>query len=100
MFEFAERLLKPELRKPYYVTVHRAERPDTAEIYAIDLRDRLPAVNVPLRAPDPDVALDLQPLLVRVHRNGRFPIDYRAPAEPPLADEEAKWAKDIVADQV
>lgn len=55
----------------------------------------LPAVNVPLRDPDPDAALDLQAVFTRCYDNGGYGdlIDYRQP--PPIAPmiepEEAAW---------
>lgn len=96
MFEFPERYLSPEQKKPYYITVHRGYRPKEAEIYAIDLRNRLPPIAIPLRQNEPDVALDLQPLLDRVYRTSRFPIDYSEPPDPPLDERDAQWAKSLL----
>jgi hypothetical protein len=84
MFEFAPAVLTLGKDKPYYITVHRGDRPLSAEIYAIDLRDRLPVIEVPLNPGEADVLLDVQPLLDRVYQNGRFPIDYALPYKPPL----------------
>jgi len=47
----------------YYVFLSRANRRPYTQIWAIGLRDRLPAVPVPLLRPDPDVPLDLQAAL-------------------------------------
>ena len=62
-------------------------------------RERLPAVGVPLRAKDADVALDLQPLVDRTYHNGRYDdvLDYGRPPVPPLAAADAAWAKRRVA---
>ena len=38
------------------------------------------------------MSLALQPLLERVYANGRFPIRYDAPCDPPLPAAEAAWA--------
>jgi hypothetical protein len=96
MFEFPETLLSPQRQKPYYVTVYRAVKPGECELYAIDLRDRLPVVHVPLRAEDRDVHLALQPLMNRVYRNGRFPINYDEPSVPPLQGADADWGRQAV----
>lgn len=96
-FDFPQRLLRPEQVKPYYVTVYRGHQPQQCEIYAIDLREPLPVIGVPLRATDADVALDLQPLIEHVYRTGRFPIDYDEPCDPPLEGEDAAWAREHLA---
>ena len=95
-FEFPQRYLSPEQEKPYYIVVHRSHRPAEAELYALDLRDRLPPIQNPLTARRAGRSVDLQPLLARVYRNGRFPIDYDAPCDPPLADSDAAWAKQML----
>ena len=97
VFEFPIHYLKPEQIRPYYVTVHRSDRPNEAELYTIDLRDRLPIVLVPLRPGDPDVRLDLQPLVDHVYRAGRFAIDYTQPCDPPLTGKDEIWAQEIIA---
>ncbi len=96
-FEFPERLLRPEQRKPYYVTVHRGHAASEVEIYAIDLRDPLPVIGVPLRAGEADAAVDLQPLIDRVYSGGRFPMDYDRPCDPPLTGDDADWAAGLLA---
>jgi hypothetical protein len=95
-FEFPERLLQSEAGKPYYVGVYRAGKPGQCELYAIDLREPLPVIAIPLRANDADVMLDLQPLIEHVYRTGRFPIDYDDPCDPPLEGDDAAWARDLL----
>jgi hypothetical protein len=97
MFEFPQRFLSLEQVKPYYIVVHRGHRSCEAELYALDLRDRLPVFGIPLRAEERDVLLDLQPLLARVYRNGRFPIDYDEPCDPPLEQADEQWARELLA---
>lgn len=96
-FDFPLRYLTPEQEKPYYVTVYRAGREGECEVYSIDLRETLPVIAIPLRPADEDVWLDLQPLIARVYRNGRFPIDYDEPCDPPLEGEEAVWANEMLS---
>lgn len=96
LFEFPKRLLGPESGKPYYVTVYRAGRPGECELYGIDLRESLPVIRIPLRPQDPDVQLDLQPLIEHVYRTGRFPIDYDEPCDPPLEGDDAAWARALL----
>ena len=53
----------------------------------------LPAIPVPLSRPDPDVTLDLQPLVAEIYERGRYreDIDYARPLVPPLSAEQAAW---------
>ena len=93
LFEFPDALLGSESGKPYYVTVYCAGKPGECELYGIDLRESLPIISIPLRSPDSDVLLDLQPLIEHVYRTGRFPIDYDEPCDPPLGGEDGTWAR-------
>lgn len=95
-FEFPQRLLGQHAGKPYYIGVYRGHRPSTCELYAIDLRDPLPVIAVPLRQLDSDVLLDLQTLIEHVYRTGRFPIDYDDPCDPPLEGDDAVWARALL----
>ena len=47
----------------------------------------------PLADPDPDLSLDLQPLLDDVYSLGRYGerIDYSRPLDPPLTPEQVAW---------
>jgi hypothetical protein len=81
-------------RTPYRVVVRRGWMPLQAELYAVPLPERLPAVRVPLRETDADVPLDLQVLLDRCYDNGGYQddLDYEAQPEPALAVDDAAWA--------
>ena len=65
-----EDFVPPSHRTPYRVCVWRAARPSRCELYAVPLRERLPAIRVPLRETDADAPLDLQPLIDQAYRNG------------------------------
>ncbi len=95
------RLLVAPPVAPYYAYVSRADRRPWTEVWPLALRQRLPAVPVPLLAPDPDVALDLQAAvdacfaLVRYERL----IDYSEPPPGPAmygADE--AWTAQCLAE--
>lgn len=86
----------PSYRTPYRVCVHRGWKA-SAEIYWVPLRERLPAIRVPLRETDPDAPLDLQALITQVYRHGRYDdIDYTLPPVPPLDPEDASWADELL----
>jgi hypothetical protein len=88
-------MLRPEKGTRYLVTSTRARRPRHRELYYCPLRERLPAVRIPLRVTDLDVPLDLQPLIDRVYRTGRYwQISRREIPGPPLPADDASWAED------
>lgn len=82
---------------PYFACAKRGLGYDQYELYAIPLRKRLPAIRIPLRETDPDVVLDLQPLIDRAYAEGAYDdIDYRKPCVPPLDGEDAAWADELL----
>jgi hypothetical protein len=81
------------LRMHYAAVVSRPEKYRKAEVYGFDLRQRLPSIRIPLRAPDADVLLDLQKVIDLAYVNGGYDItDYSKPPEPPLEGDDAGWA--------
>jgi hypothetical protein len=82
----------------HYASVTRPPRISRIEFYVLPLRQRLPAIRVPLRRTDPDAALDLQVLIDQCYERGRYSevIDYKTPTDPPLPEEEAAWAAEIL----
>jgi hypothetical protein len=85
------------LRTTYQVCVRRGWEPDVYEVYAAPLRERLPVIRIPLRKPDDDARLDLQALIDKVYRNGRYhTIDYRVAPDPPLEGPDELWADQLL----
>ena len=92
-------LEKPVPPAPDYITLSRANRRPKVEVWAIQLKDPLPCLPVPLREPDPDAALDLQAILRTVYEAGGYDmlIDYSQPPPPPkLSDAESQWLDEIL----
>jgi hypothetical protein len=81
-------------RTPYAACVRRGWKPLEVAYYRLPLRDRLPAIAIPLRQTDRDVALDLQALIDRCYEEARYDddIDYREAPDPPLDPDHAPWA--------
>lgn len=84
---------------PYAIYLSRTERRPLTQVWPASLRQRLPAVPVPLLQPDPDVVLDLQAAvdacfaLVGYERL----LDYAdPPPPPPLEEEDAAWLDDLL----
>lgn len=82
----------------YCVVVSRAsERPDVG-VWPISLRDSLPTIPIPLRAPDADARLDLQLALHRVYDEAGYgDYVYNSPPQPRLTDDQQRWAEEILA---
>lgn len=99
--------VRPRLARPlppaaYCVFLSRSYRRPLVEVWPIALRAPLPVVPVPLRYPDPDVALDLGALLRQVYRNARYErmADYRAAPPPPeLSAEDAAWLDGLLRER-
>jgi hypothetical protein len=81
----------------YLVVAWRATT-DEAVAWPIPLRLPLPAIQVPLREGEPDIALDLQQAFDRAWTDGPFrTIDYQKPLDPPLPADDAAWAARLVS---
>jgi hypothetical protein len=84
-------------RAAYAACVHRGGDAHRFEYYAIRLRERLPAIRVPLRPGDTDAVLDLQALIQQAYANGAYDdLDYAADPMPPLPAEDAAWADELL----
>lgn len=93
------RLLGEPPAASYYVYLSRTERRPLTAVWPVGLRERLPAVPMPLLAPDPDVALDVQAAvddcfaLVGYERL----LDYSGPPPlPSLSAADAEWADQLL----
>ena len=78
------------------ILVVRASAPYQAEVYPVPLRTRLPNIRIPL-GDDPDVVLELQPLLDEAYVSGSYgDTDYARPPVPELGPDDAAWAHSIL----
>jgi hypothetical protein len=86
-------MLDPLPTSPYYLLVGRRERAPRCRVWPASYRRRLPVLPIPLVRPDPDVSLDLQPLIEAIYARSRYArsIDYARPLTPPLSAEESAW---------
>lgn len=89
--------LPPLPKSDYYVFISQYERRPRLGFWPIGLRDRLPAVPIPLTAPDPPVTLDLQAVLDQAYDSADYgKYIYTETPEPPLAPADAAWARQFV----
>lgn len=92
----------PQHRRPecdYSVMVSRAEKRRAADFWPIRLRDRLPSIPIPLRAPDAAAAVDLQEVLHHAYDGpGYEHFIYKDEPEPSLSATDAAWARQLLAE--
>ena len=81
----------------YYALVSRREQRPRAGIWPLRVRDPLPVIPVPLRAPDPDARLDLKSVLDRVYDGAGYEdYIYAGRPHPPLHPDDATWAQQFL----
>lgn len=78
---------------PYYLLVCRKKDAPRCSVWPAHFRRPLPSAPIPLAARDPDILLDIQPLVGAVYDRSRYErdIDYHRPLHPPLDPEDAAW---------
>ncbi|MCI0683181.1 MAG: DUF4058 family protein [Gemmataceae bacterium] len=78
----------------YYALLSRVDnRPDCA-VYCWTVRDPLPTIPIPLKAPDADIHVDLAKVFRVTYQRGRYArsLPYAKPPVAPLDPESARWA--------
>lgn len=95
----AEISTPPEWR--YNITLRRAHSNAKFQVYVFNLQDRLPRCRIPLRAADPDVALDLPTVFARCYDVGSYDllIDYAQKPPVPLDEKETEWLETYLKEQ-
>lgn len=80
----------------YYAFVSRADRRPDCDVYAWRVTDPLPILPVPLRAPDPDVLIDLGAVMATTYERGRYArsLDYASPLKTPATAETRRWIEE------
>ncbi len=81
----------------HYAIISRRERRSQADVFAWNLRDPIPRLPIPLRAPDPDVIVDLGTVFAQAYDRGRYgrALDYAQRLELPLRSADQRWATKI-----
>lgn len=77
-------MVDPFPKSPYVLLVARASKMPYCKVWRGDYQKPLPPMPVPLFKPDPDVTLDLQPLVDGIYARARYhrSIDYAKPLAP------------------
>jgi hypothetical protein len=81
----------------YCIVVSRVEKRPAVGIWPVRLRERLPVIPIPLRAPDADARLDLQEALNNLYdAAGYEDYIYTGAPQPPLHPDDAAWARQFL----
>jgi len=82
----------------YRILVKRGDHPRRAFLYPFNLKDAIPSFQLPLQRGDQEPLVHLGELLGEIYDEGGYDlrIDYSQPPVPPLGDEEAAWASEIL----
>jgi hypothetical protein len=88
-------MLDPWPKGPYVLMVARARKPQACLVWEGHFQRPLPPIPVPLARPDPDLSLNLQPLIDTIYQRFRYArsIDYAVELTPSLSPEEAAWCR-------
>ena len=78
---------------PYTLLVARARKGGLCRVWPVQFRQPLPPIPVPLAKPDPDLRLDLQPMVDAIYRDSHYErsIDYSRPLTPAPGADDAAW---------
>lgn len=92
-------LLRPLPLADYYAFVSRSDNRPNCEVYAWTIHEPLPTIPIPLRAPDPDILLDLGKVFQKTFARGRYArsLAYGQRPAAPLNDSAAQWAATLTA---
>ncbi len=89
----------PPLRpSDYRILVSRADQRTRTRYWPVSVRQPLPVIQVPLRGKDPEAPLDLGAVFRSAYDRAGYDmsIDYRKEPQPPLEDDDARWARELL----
>jgi hypothetical protein len=80
----------------YYAFIGRVGKKPRCHVVGWSLRAPLPAIDIPLLAPDPDIQLDLQSVFRSAYEPAFYDrrLRYDQPLEPPLRPDDQQWMRD------
>lgn len=81
---------------PFALMLARRNEMPHCEVWPAHFQRPLPTIPIPLIKPDPDVTLDLQPMIDAIFARWRYlrSIDYAKPLTPPLSAAETAWLEE------
>ncbi|MEM6363819.1 MAG: DUF4058 family protein [Planctomycetota bacterium] len=94
--------LTTDQKSTYAAVVRRSRRPYEISFHRLPLQRPLGGIPIPLRDSDQEILLELQPLVERVYRTGRYggPGLYQRELKPSFNDDDAKWIQTIIDNEI
>jgi hypothetical protein len=94
-------MLTPWPDSPYTLLVGQTRRPTYCRVWKAYFDRPLPPIPVPLLDPDPDLTLDLQPLIDDIYSLGRYDeqIDYSRRLTTALTDAETAVVRKLLKER-
>jgi Protein of unknown function (DUF4058) len=84
----------------YLMCVFRSTKPDRFELYRAPIQSSLPNLPIPLRPDEPDIVLELQPLIDACYRDGRYDrINYQVPPKAKFSLDDTSWMEARLREQ-
>ncbi len=82
----------------YRAAIRVASESRAVYLHPISIREKLPALRIPLRQHDEPIELPLQALIDQTYANGRYArtINYSKPPDPLLDENDAVWADSLL----
>lgn len=92
---------EPVPQDDYYAFVARHECRPLCDVYHWSVRQPLPAVPIPLKSPDADIIVELQPVFAETFARGRYErrLRYSAPPRARLSRADREWAARLAAEK-
>jgi hypothetical protein len=91
---------KPVPHNHYHVFLSAADERPRTRVFSWSVRERLPIIPIPLKAPDQDLRLDVNGPFGVAYHNGRYRkvVDYGIPPPPPsFASADSDWIRQMVS---
>lgn len=90
-----------KIRSDYRILIRRGSRGIRGQLYPFSVREKIPAFTLPLLPGDKEPPLELNTILHDLYERASFDLrlNYTNPPVPPLADDDADWAKDLIANR-
>jgi Protein of unknown function (DUF4058) len=94
-------MIDPWPNAPYTLLVARKHQAPFCQVWPAHFRRPLPTIPVPLAKPDPDIQLNLQPMIDTIYTRFRYHrrINYSRPLTPPLGPDETTWLSEQLQTQ-
>lgn len=92
----------PQIVSDYRILVSRGRiRRQKAQLYAFRLRAAIPDFSLPLQPGDEEPVVPLNQIVHDLYSRARFDlrINYTQPPIPPLSEEDAAWARELLSAQ-